>query len=97
MAKEEEERKYVFSTFYKICVVILIIIGIIVSPVYPEIMMRIVIGLVLAIGVYFGFGPNEAHCEYVYKHIRIKINLLKINWSLGCPPRMFAILVSIGC
>jgi hypothetical protein len=99
MAKEEEERKYVFSKFYKICIVILIIIGIIVSPVYPELMMRMVIGIVLAIGVFFGFGPNEAHCEYVYKYIRIKINILfiKINWSLGCPPRMFAILLSIGC
>jgi len=98
MAKEEE-RKYVFSKFYKICIVILIIIGIIVSPVYPELMMRFVIGLVLGIGVFFGFGPNEAHCEYVYKYIRIKINILfiKINWSLGCPSRMFAMLLSIGC
>jgi hypothetical protein len=98
MAKEEEERKYVFSKFYKICIVILIIIGIIVSPVYPELMMRMVIGIVLAIGVFFGFGPNEAHCEYVYKYIRIKINILfiKINWSLGCPSRMFAMLLSIG-
>ena len=61
--------------------------------------MRFVIGLVLGIGVFFGFGPNEAHCEYVYKYIRIKINILfiKINWSLGCPSRMFAMLLSIGC
>jgi hypothetical protein len=66
-------------------------------PVYPEMMMRFVIGIILAIGIFFGFGTNEAHCEYFYKYIRIKISLLKINWSLGCPPRMFAILVSIGC
>ena len=59
--------------------------------------MRFVIGIILAIGIFFGFGTNEAHCEYFYKYIRIKIRLLKINWSLGCPPRMFAILVSIGC
>jgi hypothetical protein len=99
MAKEEEERKYVFSKFYKICIIILIIIGIIVSPIYPELMIRMVIGIVLAIGVFFGFGPNEAHCEYVYKYIAIKINFLfiKINWSLGCLPRMFAILISIAC
>jgi hypothetical protein len=92
-----EERKYVFSTFYKVCVVIIIVVAIIIMPVYPEMMMRFVIGIILAIGIFFGFGTNEAHCEYFYKYIRIKISLLKINWSLGCPPRMFAILVSIGC
>ena len=89
------EQKIVFSKFYKICVVILIVLAIIVTPVYPEMMMRMIIGIILAIGAFFGFGTNEAHCEYVYKHIKIKIRLLKINWSLGCPPRMFAILLSI--
>ena len=92
-----EERKFVFSSFYKICVVILIVVAVIVMPVYPEMAMRFVIGIILAIGIFFGFGTNEAHCEYFYKYIRIKISLLKINWSLGCPPRMFAILVSLGC
>jgi hypothetical protein len=91
-----EKPKYVFSTFYKICVVILIIVSIIVMPVYPEMFMRLIIGIVLALGIFFGFGSNEAHCEYVYKHIKLKISILKINWSLGCPPRMFAILLSIG-
>ena len=90
------ETKYVFSQFYKICVVILIVVAIIVMPVYPEMIMRMFIGVILAIGVFFGFGTNDAHCEYVYKFIKIKISLLKINWSLGCPPRMFAILLSIG-
>jgi len=90
------EQKIVFSQFYKICVVILIVLAIIVTPVYPEMMMRMIIGIILAIGAFFGFGTNEAHCEYVYKHIKIKIRLLKINWSLGCPPRMFAIFLSIG-
>jgi len=65
-------------------------------PVYPEMFMRLIIGIVLALGIFFGFGSNEAHCEYVYKHIKLKISILKINWSLGCPPRMFAILLSIG-
>ena len=92
-----EEQKLVFSKFYKICVVILILVAVIVMPVYPEMIMRLVIGVILAIGVFFGFGTNEAHCEYVYKHIKLKISFLKINWSLGCPPRMFAILLSIGC
>jgi hypothetical protein len=92
-----EERKFVFSSFYKICVVILIVVAVIVMPVYPEMAMRFVIGFILAIGIFFGFGTNEAHCEYFYKYIRIKISFLKINWSLGCPPRMFAILVSLGC
>jgi hypothetical protein len=58
--------------------------------------LRLIIGIILAAGVFFGFGSNEAHCEYVYKYIRIKIRLLKINWSLGCPPRAFAILLSIA-
>ncbi len=91
-----EKPKYVFSTFYKICVVILILVSFIVMPVYPEMFMRLIIGIVLGIGVFFGFAPNEAHCEYVYKHIKLRIRILKINWSLGCPPRMFAILLSIG-
>ncbi len=91
-----EKPKYVFSQFYKICVVILIVVAIIVMPVYPEMIMRMFIGVILAIGVFFGFGTNDAHCEYVYKFIKIKISFLKINWSLGCPPRMFAILLSIG-
>jgi hypothetical protein len=99
MAKEEEERKLVFSKFYKICIVILIVLGIIVSPVYPELMMRFFIGIILAIGVFFGFGTNEAHCEYVYKYIKINIDFLfiKFKWSLGCRSRMFAMLVSIAC
>ena len=91
-----EERKFVFSKLYKICVIFVIIIAIIVMPVYPEMFLRLIIGIILAIGVFFGFGSNEAHCEYVYKFIKIRIRLLKINWSLGCPPRAFAILLSIG-
>jgi hypothetical protein len=91
-----EPPKFVFSKFYKICVVILIVVAIIIMPVYPEMAIRFFIGLILALGVFFGFGTNEAHCEYVYKYIRVKISLLKINWSLGCPPRMFAMLLSIG-
>ena len=91
-----EERKFVFSKLYKICVLIVIIVAIIVMPVYPEMFLRLIIGIILAIGVFFGFGPNEAHCEYVYKFIKIRIRLLKINWSLGCPPRAFAILLSIA-
>jgi hypothetical protein len=90
------ETKYVFSKFYKICVVILILAAIIVMPVYPEMIMRMFIGVILAIGVFFGFGTNEAHCEYVYNYIKIEIKFLDINWSLGCRPRMFAILLSIG-
>jgi hypothetical protein len=91
-----EKPKYVFSTFYKICVIIVIIIAFIVMPVYPEMFLRLIIGIILAIGVFFGFAPNEAHCEYVYNYIKIRIRILKINWSLGCPPRMFAILLSIA-
>jgi hypothetical protein len=91
-----EQPKYVFSKFYKLCVVFVIVIAIIVMPVYPEMFLRLILGIILAIGVFFGFGSNEAHCEYVYKHIKIRIRLLKINWSLGCPPRMFAILLSIA-
>jgi hypothetical protein len=91
-----EERKYVFSKLYKICVVIVIIIAIIVMPVYPEMFLRFIIGIILAIGLFFGFGSNDAHCEYVYKYIRIRIRLLRINWSLGCPPRAFALLLSIA-
>jgi hypothetical protein len=91
-----EERKFVFSKLYKLCVLFVIIISFIVMPVYPEMFLRLIIGIILAAGVFFGFGSNEAHCEYVYKYIRIKIRLLKINWSLGCPPRAFAILLSIA-
>jgi hypothetical protein len=91
-----EPPKYVFSQFYKICVLIVIVVAIIISPVYPEMIMRLFIGVILAIGIFFGFGTNEAHCAYVYSHIKLRIRLLKINWSLGCPPRMFAILLSIG-
>jgi len=91
-----EKPKYVFSKFYKFCVIFVIIIAIIVTPVYPEMFLRLMIGVILGIGVFFGFGPNEAHCEYVYKYIRIRIKLLRINWSLGCPPRAFAILLSIA-
>ena len=90
-----EKPKYVFSTFYKICVIIVILVAFIVMPVYPEMFLRLIIGIVLAIGIFFGFAPNEAHCEYVYSYIKLRIRILKINWSLGCPPRMFAILLSI--
>ena len=56
--------------------------------------MRFLVGIILGLGVFFGFGPNEAHCEYVYKYIKIKI--FRWRWSLGCPHRMFAIFLSIG-
>ena len=91
-----EPPKYVFSKFYKLCVVFVIVMAIIVMPVYPEMFLRLILGIILAVGVFFGFGSNEAHCEYVYKHIKIRIRLFKIKWSLGCPPRMFAILLSIA-
>jgi len=91
-----EKPKFVFSQLYKICVIIVIIVAFIIMPVYPEMIMRLFIGVILAIGVFFGFGTNEAHCEYVYSHIKLRIRILKINWSLGCPPRMFAILLSIA-
>ena len=91
-----EKPKFVFSQLYKICVIIVIVVAIIIMPVYPEMIMRLFIGVILAIGVFFGFGTNEAHCEYVYSHIKLRIRILKINWSLGCPPRMFAILLSIA-
>ena len=91
-----EKPKYVFSQLYKICVAIVIVVALVISPVYPEMIMRLLIGAILAIGIFFGFGTNEAHCEYVYKLIKIRIRFLKINWSLGCPPRMFAILLSIA-
>lgn len=91
-----EKPKFVFSQLYKICVIIVIVVAFIIMPVYPEMIMRLFIGVILAIGVFFGFGTNEAHCEYVYSHIKLRIRILKINWSLGCPPRMFAILLSIA-
>jgi len=82
------------SKFYKFSVLFVIVIMVILMPVYPEMFMRFIIGIVLTIGVFFGFGTNEAHCEYVYKYIKIKF--FKWRWALGCPPRMFAILLSIG-
>jgi hypothetical protein len=91
-----EKPKYVFSTFYKLCFAFVVIIALLIMPVYPEMIMRIVIAAILGIGIFFGFAPNEAHCEYVYSYIKLRIRILKINWSLGCPPRMFAMLVSIG-
>jgi hypothetical protein len=90
-----ETPKFVFSKFYKFTIIFLLVMMIIVMPVYPEMFFRFIIGLVLAVGVFFGFGTNEAHCQYVYQFIKIKI--FKWKWALGCPPRMFAMLVSIGC
>jgi hypothetical protein len=74
-----EKPKYVFSQLYKICVVIVIIVAIIIMPVYPEMIMRLFIGMILAIGVFFGFGTNEAHCEYVYKFIKISQKNAKLS------------------
>jgi hypothetical protein len=91
-----EKPKYVFSKFYKLCVIFVIAIAFIVMPVYPEMFLRLIVGIILGLGVFFGFGPNDAHCEYVYKHIKIRIRLLRINWALGCPPRSFAIFLSIA-
>ena len=90
-----ETPKFVFSKFYKFTIIFLLVMMIIVMPVYPEMFFRFIIVLVLAVGVFFGFGTNEAHCQYVYQFIKIKI--FKWKWALGCPPRMFAMLVSIGC
>ena len=89
-----EKPKFVFSKFYKFSALFVFIIMIIIMPVYPEMFLRFIVGIILALGVFFGFGTNEVHCEYVYKYIKIKI--FRWRWSLGCPPRMFAILLSIG-
>ena len=88
-----ERPKFVFSKFYKYSALFVLIIMIIVMPVYPEMFLRFLVGILLGIGVFFGFGTNEVHCEYVYRHIKIKI--FRFKWALGCPPRMFAILLSI--
>jgi hypothetical protein len=89
-----EKPKYVFSKFYKFSALFVLIMMLIVMPVYPEMMMRFVIGIILGLGLFFGFGTNEAHCDYCYQYIKIKI--FRWKWALGCPPRMFAILLSIG-
>ena len=89
-----EKPKFVLSKFYKFSALFVVLIAFIVMPVYPEMFLRFIVGIILGIGVFFGFGTNEAHCEYVYSHIKIKI--FKWRWALGCPPRMFAILLSIG-
>ena len=89
-----EKPKFVFSKLYKYSVLFVIIIAFIVLPVYPEMFFRFLIGIILGISVFFGFGTNEAHCDYVYQYIKIKI--FRWKWALGCPPRMFAILLSIA-
>jgi hypothetical protein len=89
-----EKPKYVFSKFYKFSAIFVLIIMLIIMPVYPEMFLRFIVGIILALGVFFGFGTNEAHCDYVYSYIKIKI--FRWRWALGCPPRMFAILLSIG-
>lgn len=104
MAKDEGQQKepprLVFSTFYKICVFILVFLAIVVSPIYPEMILRILIAIILAVGIFFGFASDEAHCKYVYQLVRIRINIMDVikwSWTLGCPSRSFAMLVSIGC
>lgn len=104
MAKDEGQQKqpqrFIFSTFYKICVLIVVFLAIVVSPIYPEMILRILIAIILAVGIFFGFASDKSHCKYVYDLIKIKINILDIikwKWALGCQPRYFAMLVSIGC
>jgi hypothetical protein len=103
MAKDKDKNKkqrFIFSKFYKICVFILIFLAFVVSPIYPEMILRMLIGIILAIGIFFGYAPDEVHCEYVYQYIKIEIKILDIidwSWALGCPSRLFAMLVSIGC
>ena len=106
MAKDEgqgqqkEPQRFIFSTFYKICVFILIFMAIVVSPIYPEMILRILIAIILGIGIFFGFASDESHCKYVYQLVRIRINILDVikwSWTLGCPSRSFAMFVSIGC
>jgi hypothetical protein len=88
-----EKPKFVFSKFYKYSALFVLVIMLIVMPVYPEMFLRFIVAIILGLGVFFGFGTNEAHCEYVYSYIKIKI--FRWRWALGCPPRMFAILLSI--
>jgi len=98
--EQKEPQRFIFSTFYKICVFILVFVAIVVSPIYPEMILRILIAIILGIGVFFGFASDETHCKYVYDLIKIRINIfdiIKWSWSLGCQPRYFAMLVSIGC
>lgn len=74
--------------------------AIVVSPVYPEMILRILVAIILGIGVFFGFASDEIHCEYVYQFVKIRINIMntiKWSWTLGCPSRSFAMMVSIGC
>jgi len=82
------------SLLYKVTLVVILITPFLLYDVYPTMLKRMITVLLLMVAGFFGFATNEMHCKYVYDQIKIK--LFKWSFSLGCQPRIIAIIISIS-
>ena len=94
MGDENTNIKLPNSLLYKVTLLVILIIPVVLYPVYPAMIQRMIIIILLMIAGFFGFATDEMHCKYVYNQIKIKI--FRWSWSLGCQPRIVAILISIS-
>ena len=67
------------NLIFKVALGIIIIIPIILKDVYPELLSRTIIVVIIIIAAIFGFAPNETLC----------------NNGLGCHSKFVTILISI--
>lgn len=94
MSDDNTNIKLPNSLLYKVTLIVIIVVPFLLYPVYPEMLKRMIVIILLIVAGFFGFATNEMHCKYVYNQIKIKI--YKWTWSLGCQPRIIAILISIS-
>jgi hypothetical protein len=90
----EKKKMYIVSKYYTFSALFVILMAFVLMPVYPEIFLRMVTGLLLVISIFFGFASNEMHCKYFYDYLNIKI--FKWKFGIDCQPRIVSILLSIG-
>lgn len=67
------------NLIFKVALGIIIIIPIILKDVYPELLSRTIVVVIIIIAAIFGFAPNETLC----------------NNGLGCHSKFVTILISI--
>lgn len=94
MSDDNTNIKLPNSLLYKVTLIVIIVVPFLLYPVYPEMLKRMIVIILLMVAGFFGFATDEMHCKYVYNQIKIKI--LRWSFSLGCQPRIIALLISIS-
>jgi hypothetical protein len=77
-----DDAKYFVSKAYTIICVILVLVVLYITPVYPEMLVRVLFGFMIFAAGFFGFASDEQHCDLFYRKLK-----------LPCMPRWFNVYI----